>query len=179
MDQIFQRLMGVQCYLDDIIITGKMQEDHMKKLRAVLARIKEHGLRLCKEKYFFQESIEYLGHIISRQGLHPSDKKVEAIQKIAKPTNVTKLKSFLGLVVYFTKFLPQLLERATPLNKVLKKGTLWNWNSAKSAAFNGLKEDLMSMPVLMHFDPNMPIGLLSNASSSGIGAVLFPINGGP
>ena len=176
MDQIFQGLTGVQCYLDDIIITGKSEEDHMKNLRAVLERIKEHGLRLCKEKCtFFQESIEYLGHIISRQGLHPSKKKVEAIQKIAEPTNVTELKSFLGMVVYFAKFLPQLSERAAPLNELLKKGTPWMWNSAKSAAFNGLKEDLMSMPVLMHFNPKLPLGLACDASSSGIGAVLFHI----
>ena len=176
MDQIFQGLTGVQCYLDDIVITGKTEEDHLKNLRTVLERIKEHGLRLCKEKFcFFQESIEYLGHVISRQGLHPSKKKVEAIQKIAESTNVTELKSFLGMVVYFAKFLPQLSERAAPLNELLKNGTPWFWTSAESAVFNGVKEDLMSMPVLMHFNPKLPIGLACHASTSGIGAGLFHI----
>ena len=174
MGQIFQGLMGVQCYLDDIIITGKTEKEHMKNLRAVFERIKEHGLRLCKEKcMFFQESIEYLGLIISRQGMHLSKKKVEAIQKIAEPTNVTELKSFLGVVVYFPKFLPQLLACGSPLHELLKKNTTWIWNSAKSAVFNGFKEDLMSIPVLMHFDSNLHMGLACDSSGSAIGEVLF------
>ena len=116
-----------------------------------------------------------VGHVISRQGIHPSPKKVEAIQKIDEPTNVTELKSFLGMVVYFAKLLPQLPERAAPLNELLKKGIPWNWTYGKSAAFNDLQDDLMSMSVLMHFDPSMPLGLACDASGSGIGAVLFHI----
>eukprot|EP00794_Sanderia_malayensis_P014512 gene14512-16018_t len=99
MDQIFQGLNEVQCYLDDIIVTGKSEEEHMQNLHAVLKLIKEYGLRLRKEKCsFLQESVEYLGHVISSQGIHPSSKKVEAIQKIAKPSNITELKRFLGMV---------------------------------------------------------------------------------
>ena len=122
---------------------------------------------------FLQESIEYIGHVISSQGIHPFPKKIEAIQKIAEPTNFTELKSFLGMVVYFAKFLPQLSDRAAPLHELLKKGVPWHWNSEKSAAFNGLKDNLMSMSVLMHFDPSLPLGLACDASGSGIGAVLF------
>ena len=113
MDPIFQGLNGVQCYLDDIIVTGKTEEEHMQNLQAVLQRIKEYGLRLCKEKCsFLQESVEYLGHVISSQGIHPSPKKTEAIQKIAESTNVTELKSFLGMVVYFARFSPQFLSQS-------------------------------------------------------------------
>ena len=142
-------------------------------MQAVLQRIKEYGLRLRKEKCsFLQESVEYIGHVISRQGIHPSPKKIGAIQKIAEPTNIIELKSFLGIVVYFAKFLPQLSERAAPLNELLKKGIPWNWASEKSAAFNRLKDDFMSMSVSMHFDPNLPLGLACDASGSGIGAIL-------
>ena len=79
------------------------------------------------------------------------------------------------MVAYFAKFLPQLSEHAPPSTELLKKGTSWFWNSAKSAVFNGLKEDLISMPVLVHFNPKLPIGLACDASSSGIGAMLFQI----
>ena len=176
MGQIFQGLNGVQCYLDEIIVTGKTEEEHMQNLKAVLRRIKEYGLRLPKKRCsFLQESIEDLGHVISSQGKHPSPKKIEAIQKIAEPTNVTELKSFLGMVVYFAKFLPQLSDRAAPLNEFLKKGVAWYWNSEKSAALNGLKDDLMSMSELMHFDPSLPLGLACDASGSSIDAVLFHI----
>ena len=127
MDQIFQGSNGAQCYLDDIIITGKTEEEYMQNLQAVLQRIKKYGLRLRKEKRsFLQESVECLGHVISSQGIHPSPKKIEAIQKIAGPTNVTELKSFLGIVVYFAKFLPQLSDRAALLHEWLKKVVPWN-----------------------------------------------------
>ena len=79
------------------------------------------------------------------------------------------------MVVYFAKFLPQLYDRTAPLHELLKKGVPWNWNSGKSAAFNGLKDDLMSVSVSMHFDPSLPLGLACDASGSGIGAVLFHI----
>ena len=71
--------------------------------------------------------------------------------------------------------MPQLSDRAAPLHELLKKGVPWNWNSETSAAFNGLKDDLMSMSILMHFDPSLPLGLACDASGSGIGAVLFHI----
>ena len=123
MDKLFQGLKGVQFYLDDLIITGKTEEEHMQNLLAVLQRIKEYGLRLRKDKCsFLQTSVEYLGHIISHEGIHPSPKKIEAIKKIPEPKNVTELRSFLGMVVYFAKFLPQLSKRAAPLNELLKKG---------------------------------------------------------
>ena len=78
----------------------------MQNLQAVLQRIKEYGLRLRKEKCsFLEESVEYLGYVTSSRGIHPSPKMIEAIQKISEPTNVTELKSFLGMVVCFAKFL--------------------------------------------------------------------------
>ena len=148
----------------------------MQNLQAVLQRIKEYGLRLRKEECNFpKESTEYLGHVLSRHGIHPSPKKIEAIQKIAEPTNITELKSFLGMMVDFAKFLLQLSEHAAPLNELLKNGVPWNWTPERSAVFTGLKEDLMSMSMLMHFDPSLPLGLACDASGSGIVAVLFHI----
>ena len=90
-------------------------------------------------------------------------------------TNVTELKSFLGMVVYFAKFLPQLSYRAAPLHKLLKKDDPWHWNSEKSAAFNGLKYDLTSMLVLKDFDLGLPLALACDASGSCIGALLCHI----
>ena len=112
---IFQRTMegllhgipGVCVYLDDVLVTGKTTTDHLNNLAAVLTRLQSAGIRLKKEKCCFMlPSVEYLGHKISSQGLQPSQEKIRAIPRAPTPSNLTQLKSFLGLVNYYSKFLP-------------------------------------------------------------------------
>ena len=99
MDQVLLGLPYTHCYLDDILISGPDEQTHLKALDSVLGRLEEYGLHLKQEKcLFFQESVEYLGHIIDAAGLHKSPEKVRAIVEAPAPCDVSQLRSFLGML---------------------------------------------------------------------------------
>ena len=101
MDLSLQGIPGVVVYLDDILITGKTRSEHVQALDEVLSRLKKAGLRLQKKKCVFMASeVNYLGHRIDAEGLHPLSEKVRAIQKAPGPRSVSELKSYLGLLSY-------------------------------------------------------------------------------
>ncbi|XP_033986453.1 uncharacterized protein K02A2.6-like [Trematomus bernacchii] len=127
---IFQRTMEgllrgipfVAVYLDDILVSGVDEEDHLQNLETVLAKLEEAGLRLRRSKCtFLEEEVEYLGHRVDAQGLHPVEKKVKAIMEAPNPTNVTELKSYLGLLNYYNTFLPNLATLLAPLRELLRQ----------------------------------------------------------
>ena len=125
METVLQGLPSVSIYLDDILVTGKSVDDHIRNLEAVLSCLEDSGFRLKQEKCaFLLPSVEYLGHLITAQGLQPSTDKVEAVQPA--PQDVSQLKSFLGLVNYYGKFLPDLSSVLAPLYSLLQKGTEGN-----------------------------------------------------
>jgi len=96
-------------YLDDILITGRTDAEHIETLDKVLSRLEDAGLRLKRNKcVFMAESVDYLGHRIDQEGLHPTEEKLEAVRDAPKPRNVTELRSYLGLLTYYSKFLPNL-----------------------------------------------------------------------
>ncbi len=124
MDQVLQGIPGTQCYLDDIIVTGKDDTDHLQNLQRVLMRLCEYGLRANKEKCeFFKSRISYCGHVIDKDGLHKSQDKIEAVLNAPHPENVSQLRSYLGLVNYYHKFLPNLSTVLHPLNALLQTRT--------------------------------------------------------
>ena len=109
MDTILQGLPHVQCYIDDIIITGSSEEGHLINLEEVLKRISHYGIKVKEDKCaFFRDKVEYLGHEILSEGLHTAPKKVEAIKAAPTPSNVQELRLFLGLLHYYGKFIPNL-----------------------------------------------------------------------
>ena len=128
MDQVLHGLKGVVCYLDDILVTDKNDEEHLVNLKATLDRLKQHGLRLKRSKcVFMADSVEYLGYRVDRTGLHATEKKQAAIQQAPRPKDVKQLRAFLGLVNYYGKFIPQLSTIEKPLNDLLKKEAKWQW----------------------------------------------------
>ena len=176
MDVILQGLPQVLCYLDDILVTGKTPKDHLSNLEEVLSRLHQYGVRLKARKcVFFQDSVDYLGHIINAEGLHMSPTKVAAVQEAPIPRNQTELRSFLGLLHYYGKFIPNLASQLYPLNELLKKGKSWKWTSQCDKAFKQAKSQLTSMSVLAHYDPSLPLQLAGDASAYGIGAVISHI----
>ena len=122
---IFQRTMEVTLqdlpmvcvYLDDILFSGKTtQQEHLANLNEVLTHLESAGLHLKKEKCKFSEpEVNYLGHIISADGLKPSPNEVKAVSELLSPSKVSELKTFLGLVNYYAKFLPNLAPKLAPL----------------------------------------------------------------
>ena len=178
MDQVLSGLPMTQCYLDDIIVTGKSDQEHLKNLTKVLARLQEYGLKVNKEKCtFFKDAVTYLGHVIDARGLHKLQDKVEAVVSAPAPENIQQLKAWLGLVQYYHKFLPNLSSRLKPLHELLEKGRKWYWSSRQQKAFNSLKQEMSADTVLTHYNPEMPLYIACDASPYGIAAVLSHVIG--
>ena len=173
MESILQGIPRVSVYLDDILITGKTEEEHLQNLEEVLSRLQAAGARLKRGKCFFVlRSVEYLGHRISEKGLHPTTKKVHAIQQAPPPSNQAQLKSFVGLINYYIKFLPNLSHTLAPLYRLLQVKVPWQWEEEQQKAFETAKKQLTTDQVLVHYDPSKPIVLACNVSPYGLGAVL-------
>ena len=173
MESLLRGIPYVVVYLDDILVTGPTEEAHVAALEEVLKRLQTAGLRLRKDKcVFMAPSVVYLGHKIDAQGLHPLPDKVRAIQEAPKPRNMSKLKSYLGLLAYYSKFLPNLATVLAPLYGLLQQYKTWRWTRVHTRAFKQSKELLLSSQVLVHFDPNLEIRLACDASDYGVGAVL-------
>ena len=173
MENLLQGIPGITVYVDDICVTGRTDEEHLQHLEETLKRLKTAGMRLKRAKCeFLLSSVEYLGHVISAEGLRTSDSKVKAILKAPAPQNVADLRSFLGLVNYYAKFLPDLATVLAPLYQLLQKHKKWKWNEEQAKSFQEVKDLLKSSRVLMYFDDSLPLVLACDASPHGVGAVL-------
>ena len=173
MDQILEGTSGISCILDDMIVTGESDADHLANLEEVLRRLHFHGLRANKSKCeFFQEKITFCGHDIDSKGLHKTTDKTAAVVNAPRPQNVTEVRSFLGLVNYYHKFLPNLATTLHPLNQMLESNYQWDWTDRCEEAFQKVKVMIASDLVLTHYDPKLPLQLACDASPVGIGAVL-------
>lgn len=175
-EQVLQRIPGVQVYFDDILITGKDDDEHLRTLETVLERLQKYGLRIRKDKCkFLQKSVEYLGHIIDKDGLHKAKPKVDAILNAPEPSNVGQLRSFLGMLQYYNKFIPNLATVVQPLNQLLRQNQKWVWTKTAAEAFRSAKKLLSVAPVLTYYDVNKPVSLACDASPYGVGAVISHI----
>ena len=173
METLLQGIKGVLVYIDDILVTGPTLEEHLSTLDKVLEKLGRAGLRLNKPKCFFlQPSIEYLGHIIDKDGLHPTEEKVRAIKEAPKPRNVSELRSFFGIINYYGRFLPNLSSKLAPLYKLLQKDAKWTWGRKQNEAFRAAKSALQDDSLLVHYDESKPLVLACDASQYGLGAVL-------
>jgi len=128
MDRILARLDFVRCYIDDIVVYNDIVEEHHIHLQIVFERLKVHGLRLHLRKCkFFQESVEYLGHVIYLGGLGVQQTKVEAIARIPHPMDVSRVRTFMGLANYYRMYVKGFSAMAKPLNMLLKLDQEWQW----------------------------------------------------
>ena len=176
METLLRGLNGVSVYFDDILITGSTHENHLHNLAAVLEQIEQAGLKLNHSKCFFlQPRLEYLGHVIDEAGRHPTEDKIRAIKEAPAPTNITELHSFLGMITYYSKFIPNMSTKLTHLYALLAKKKRWSLHTKEQAAFQLAKQALHSDAVLVHFDSSKPLILACDASQYGIGAVLSHI----
>ena len=128
------------------------------------------GSRAKQSKYkFMASSVEYLGFKIDASGLHPLAEKMEAVRDVPTPKSVQELKAYLGLLMYYSKFLSNM---SSVLYQLLRKDVPWRWNRDQEKAFEESKELLMSSKLLVHFDSTLPLTLACDASAYGVGAVL-------
>ena len=202
----FQRLMEkcmgdmnlkeVVVFLDDLIVFLKTLEDHEARLNKVLNRLKEYGLKLSPEKCrFFQSSVQYLGHVVSEQGVETDPEKIAALKTWPVPQHLKELKAFLGFCGYYRKFIKGYSSIMKPLNDLTsgypplrkhpkskersgqyyhpKEPFLNRWTPACQQAFEMIISKLTTSPVLAFANPALPYILHTDASSSGLGAALY------
>lgn len=139
-----------------------------------MQHLKRANLQFKPQKCFLGfEEVLYLGHVITKNGIKPDPAKLEAVSKYPRPSRLSEVKSFLGFASYFRRFIPQFASRATPLTLLLRKNNPWRWTINEERAFNDIKESLLRAPILAHFNMEFPSFLHTDASGTGLGAVLL------
>ena len=180
MDYVLGDIKGkfVMVYLDDVIIYSKTFEDHMIHLKEVLKRIEDAQLRLKAEKcYFAASELQFLGHVVGKNGIEPDPEKVEKIVNYSSPTNLRDLRGALGLFSYYRRFIKNFSQIADPLYELLKKDVPYQWTERQQQAFDTLKERLSSAPIVRYQNMERPFLLYTDASGTGLGAVLSQQDG--
>lgn len=173
MEKVIQSLKGVAVFLDDIIVTGASESEHLDNLRALFERLSEYGFQLKKNKCsYFQSSVKYLGHIVNKDGLTKTTERVQSIIDAPTPKCVRDVRAWAGLVNYYGRYIPNLATTMNPLYNLLKKESKFKWNAACDAAVEHIKNEVVKKVTLAHFNPKIPIILDTDASAIGIGGVL-------
>ncbi len=172
-ENILRGINNAQVRMDDILLTGPSNDAHIGILEDVLRRLDEAGVKLKREKCtFMSPSVDWVGHTIDAQGVRPIRDKLKAVQDMKEPANVSELKSLLGLVNYYGKYIHDLSSRLEPFHKLLRKDTPWRWGKTQAETYDWIREQLLSANVLVHYDPDKSLVLACDASPYGVGAVL-------
>ncbi|UYV63822.1 K02A2.6-like [Cordylochernes scorpioides] len=176
MGQILEGLEGILCHMDDIMVYGSHAKKDMIKDSK---QVSKSGLTLNKDKCKFAvTTIKFLGHQIDPNGIQVDLKRKRAILEFPKPRSVKELKQFLGMVNFSARFVPNLAEISHPLNKLLSKKEEWIWGDDQDRAFDQIKKSLTSAQGLALYDPSLPITVSADASSFGLGAVIWQTKDG-
>ena len=184
---VFQRLMQrvlmglnldngpdfVSVYIDDVLVFSRTFEEHLKHLKLVIQRLRDAGLKLKPSKcHFICQSVKYLGHLITPEGIHPNPDRIAAVQDYPIPQCVKGVRQFLGIASYYRRFVRSFAKIAQPLHALTQKGAQFVWSPACQDAFMELKNLLVTAPILAY--PNFEKGFVleTDASGKGLGAVL-------
>ena len=179
----FQRVMDVilsdvkygqaLVFLDDVLIFSSTFDEHLTRLENVLKRLSEAGLTVKPAKVFISlPGVRYLGHFVDDAGVQMQADKIEAVVKFREPKSVSEVRSFLGLSGYYRRFIKNFAALSEPLSRLTRKDIEFKWTILQQAAFNFLKRELLSFPVLCHYDSKLPIELHVDACGMGLGAVI-------
>ncbi len=172
-DQVLGGLDHTCAIMDDVLVSGVNDVEHVQNLENLFERFRKYGLRLKVDKcHFMQDSVVYMGRKISRNGIQPTDDKVDAIRDAPAPRDVSELRSWLGMVNFQAKFVPNLSTMAHPLNELLGDRT-YEWTEECDGAFNAVKQAISSDKLLAHYNPEIPLVLATDASPYGIGATIM------
>ncbi|XP_064486026.1 uncharacterized protein K02A2.6-like [Ornithodoros turicata] len=172
MFDLFKDCPGVKCYLDDIIVFGVNEQDHLKNLHRVLQLISNAGLKLNDKCVFGVRELTFVGHTVRPNGISPNFANLQAIQDAATPDDKKTLSSFLRMMSYYAKFIKNYADEVEPLRELLRGDAPFLWTEERQIAFNRLKSLLMESTALALFHPDLPITVSTDASAYGLGAVL-------
>ncbi|XP_018371852.1 PREDICTED: uncharacterized protein K02A2.6-like [Trachymyrmex cornetzi] len=168
MENLLQDIPGVSVFLDDIRVTGPDDETHLHRVELVLQRLADANIRINESKSeFMKDSIHYCGYKIDKNGVHKSADKMDAIDQMPRPSNISELRSFLGMINYYGRFIKNLSTILAPLHVLLQKGVVFKWTRECEQAFQLAKENFKSNMILAHFDSRLPLILATDASPYG------------
>eukprot|EP00096_Caligus_rogercresseyi_P008108 TRINITY_DN2646_c0_g2_i2.p1 TRINITY_DN2646_c0_g2~~TRINITY_DN2646_c0_g2_i2.p1 ORF type:complete len:1290 (-),score=97.72 TRINITY_DN2646_c0_g2_i2:320-4189(-) len=171
-EKLLEGITDVKVYIDDLLIFSKSLPDHITTLRRVYERLANAGARLNKKKCLIaQKELTYLGFKVSEAGRSLDPELIRPIMEFPTPSSSSEVKSFLGLVQFYGHFLKDLSKTASPLHE-LTRPIPFNWSEEASKSFVEIKETVSNAPLLVHYDPSIPLFLATDASPIGIGAVL-------
>ena len=176
MNSVFMEYLDkfVVIFIDDILIYSPSKEEHDQHLRLVLQKLREHRLYAKFSKCeFWKNQVEFLGHVLSANGVAVDPSKVRAVQEWKQPKSVSQIRSFLGLAGYYRRFIEGFSSIAKPLTTLLKKDQKYIWNSKCEESFQELKKRLTSAPVLVLPDIHKAFVIYCDASHQGLGCVLM------
>jgi hypothetical protein len=178
MSRIFAPLLHRCClvYMDDVVVFSRTPEEHVQHLDQVLKILEDNKFYACPKKCVFnQPKLEFLGHVVGRDGLEVDQKKVKTVQDWPVPQDAGEIRSFVGLTTYFRKFIQGYSSLTAPLTALTNKGVdvKAGWRSVHTDVFNALKEALVTAPVLALPDFTKPFEVISDASLLGTGAILM------
>ena len=167
-------------YIDDIMVYSRNEEEHLRHLEFVLARMEEYHLKVRFSKcYFARSELDFLGYKISAEGLRPTDEKVKKVREWPPPKKLNELRQFLGFVNFYRKFIPNYSEVAKPLHDLTKKDAVYDWKQPQQRSFEQLRDTLCAEPLLVipQTGPDARFALSTDASGYGIGAILLQDQG--
>ena len=169
-----QGIEGVANISDDITLHATNQEEHDKRLRQVLERMKQHGLTANLEKcHFHMSDLTFKGHVLSDKGTGPTEQKVKPIRDARYPEKSTEVRSFLGLANFGTRHIPDFASTSEPLRRLTKKGASFEFGPELRKSFQTLKDRLAKAETLCYFDQTTPTRVIADASPVGLGAILI------
>ena len=174
MSTLFHDLENVRAYIDDLLVLGTgTWEEHILQLDEVLTRLQKAGLKVNAKKSFFgRHELEYLGYWITRGGVMPIPKKVQAIQDIATPTTKKQLRRFIGMVNYYRDMWVRRSETLAPLTSLTSKDVKWEWTEVHQQAFDKMKKIVAREVLLSYPDFNDVFEIHTDASATQLGAVI-------
>jgi hypothetical protein len=179
MDKVFMKYLDkfVVVFIDDILVFSKNEEEHDQHLRMVLQKLRENQLyaKLNKCEFWLKE-VSFFGHIISEGGISVDPSKVKDVLVWKTPQNVLDIRSFLGLVGYYRRFIEGFSKISKPMIELLAKGKTFEWTPRREASFQELKKRLTMSPILTMPDMEKPFSIYCNASGQGLGCVLMQDN---
>lgn len=180
MDNIFREYLHRFCfiYMDDVVVFSKSLEEHKQHLQRIFSKVREFNLKIQLDKSeFLRKDVEFLGHVITPEGIKPNPTKIEAIEKFPLPKTTKEIKSFLGLVGYYRRFIANFANLVSPLTKCLKKGAKIIIDDPDYlAAFHSCRELLMNAPILAYPDFSKQFRLTTDASNVAVAGVLSQAN---
>lgn len=177
METILSECEGALNFIDDVLIHGATEEIHDNRLAKVLQVLKKYNVTLNERKCVYKvKKLEFLGHELSGDGIKPTKDKVSAVQNFREPRTPEEVRSFLGLVNYVGKFIPDLATQTDPLRRLIKKDEIFVWGNEQKIAFEKLKKCLISDMVLGYYNVHDRTMIVADASPVGLGAVLIQID---